>query len=414
MMNQAHTSEAFPHVDFFISRAGPDKDFAIWVAQLIRTNGKTYVLQDEHFGHQDFMGAMDAALKSGTRVVGLYSQAYLDSEFCLKEATTAIHGDPFNKQQRLIGLRIEPCAPDGMLRNLAYTDLLAERRQADASALALKILRALSIENSRLDTIPPPPGGVLAAPDQIIHPEIRVTRADFAPREELMARLATAMRGPTGKMAALTNSQYLMGAVAGLGGVGKTVLAREYAWRHRGEYQGAWWINAEKRGDVLIGLAALGAEMSAAIRAEAQTNVEQAARATLNLIERASTAKPFLLVYDNVEKPGDIEKWTPRAGAHILITTRWSQWDDIAGKIDVGTLDREAAIDFLCERAHRPNDREEAALLADDLGCLPLALDHAGSYCRGGRRNLVQGVPGIAGPEAARLEAHEGRLFRAI
>ena len=43
--------------DFFISRAGADKAFAIWLAQLIRAQGKTTLLQDEDFGHESFMGS---------------------------------------------------------------------------------------------------------------------------------------------------------------------------------------------------------------------------------------------------------------------------------------------------------------------------------------------------------------------
>src|SRR5262249_6857397 len=89
-----------------------------------------------------------------------------------------------------------------------------------------------------------------------------------------------------------------------------------------------------------------------------------------------------LLVYDNVERPADLDGWMPRAGAHILITTRWSDWDPMVGKIDVDVLDHEVAIDFLCRTARRPDDREEAGLLADELGFLPLALDHAAAYCR--------------------------------
>src|SRR5262245_30684339 len=99
------------HADFLISRAGADKALAIWIGQLIAAQGKNHVLQDDHFNHQDFMGAMDRALKSGARVVALLSQAFLDSDYCLKEAFTAIHDDPFNQQVRLITLRIEPCAP---------------------------------------------------------------------------------------------------------------------------------------------------------------------------------------------------------------------------------------------------------------------------------------------------------------
>jgi hypothetical protein len=80
--------------DFFISRAGANKEFAIWIGKLIAAQGKSYVLQDEHFGHQDFMDAMGRALKSGAKVVGLLTQAYLESDYCLKEATTALAGDP--------------------------------------------------------------------------------------------------------------------------------------------------------------------------------------------------------------------------------------------------------------------------------------------------------------------------------
>jgi tetratricopeptide (TPR) repeat protein len=384
MTGPATPSTPYIHRDFFISRAGPDKALAIWIGQLIAAQGKTYVLQDADFGHQDFMGAMDSALKSGARVVALYSLAYLNSDNCLKEALTALHGDPFNRQQRLIPMRIEPCAPDGMLRGIVYADLLAERRQADGSALTVKILAALGFTSPILDGLPPPPEGTVARV-RIMHPEIANKRTDLAPRPDLLARLSAAMKK---RVAALTNSNQVMGALAGMGGVGKTVLARTYAWEHQDAYHGVWWIDAERRGDMLAGLASLGAEMSSAIKAE--TNVELAARATLKLIEDSGTAKPFLLVYDNVEKPGDLELWTPRKGAHVLLTTRWLNWDPMVGTVDVGMLDREAAIEFLCGRTGRLDDREEAGLLADELGCLPLALDHAASYCRGPPRLCFQ------------------------
>src|SRR5262245_59370161 len=102
-----------PHWDFFISRAGRDADLAVLPGRLIAAQGKTYVLQDEHFGHQNFMGAMDAALRSGARVVALLSQAYVESDYCFAEATAALAGDPLNRRQRLVPLRLEPCAPGG-------------------------------------------------------------------------------------------------------------------------------------------------------------------------------------------------------------------------------------------------------------------------------------------------------------
>jgi hypothetical protein len=214
------------HKDYFISRAGADKALAAWIGELIAAQGKSYLLQDDHFGHQDFMGAMDRALKSGARVVALLSQAFLDSDYCLKEAFTAVYDDPFNRLQRLIPLRIEPCAPDGNLRNIAYTDLLAERRQADDAALKLKILSALGFADPMLDCLPAAPERTLVASARHIHPEIAIKRTDLAPRPELMAQLKASMTGDGPRIAALTNSRHVVSAIAGMGGVGKTTLAR--------------------------------------------------------------------------------------------------------------------------------------------------------------------------------------------
>jgi hypothetical protein len=44
----------------------------------------------------------------------------------------------------------------------------------------------------------------------------------------------------------------------GMGGVGKTVLAREYAWRNHKRYHGVWWIRAETRETLVDDLVTLG------------------------------------------------------------------------------------------------------------------------------------------------------------
>ena len=366
-----------PLPGFFISRAGKDAAFAVWLGKLIAAQGKTYILQDEHFGHQDFMDAIDRALKSGARVVGLLSQAYLESDYCKKEATTALQGDPFNREQRLILLRLEACVPGGSLANIAYTDLLVERRQPAPAPLQLKILRALGFENPKLDGLPPPPDGTLSETVQVLHPDIRPVPG-FTGREAELAAVDAAL-WTKGGTAALTNVA-ASAAVKGLGGVGKSVLAQEYAWRNRARYQGVWWIRAEKSETLLDDLVELGARFIPGIREVPDR--AQAAHAALGHIAQMRAGKPWLLVYDNVEQPGDIAKLTPAEGAHVLITTRWSDWQaQAATPVKIGVFPPDVAARFLLDTTGR-TDQAGAEKLAAALGYLPLALDHASVYCR--------------------------------
>ena len=88
-------------------------------------------------------------------------------------------------------------------------------------------------------------------------------------------------------------------AVQGMGGVGKTALAVEYANRFRDLYDGVWWCPAETRAGLMTSLAALGMELEATSLAEA--DIEKAARAALSRL--AEQGDIWLLVYDNVTSP---------------------------------------------------------------------------------------------------------------
>ncbi|MGF1620473.1 MAG: tetratricopeptide repeat protein [Rhodomicrobiaceae bacterium] len=217
------------------------------------------------------------------------------------------------------------------------------------------------------------------SPTQILHPEIRPV-AGFTGRDNQLAAIDAAL-WQGGGSAALTNAA----AIHGLGGVGKTVLARMYGWRNRARYRGVWWLRAETQDEadqtLIDDLLALGSELQIPRFDEIrERDQSRAIQLTLAAIEQSGAETPWLMIYDNAEKPNAIEKLTPRSGAHLLITTRWPHWHGRAEPLAVDVFPPEIAIDYLLDGAPFP-DREAAARLAEALGYLPLALSHARAYC---------------------------------
>jgi tetratricopeptide (TPR) repeat protein len=166
-------------------------------------------------------------------------------------------------------------------------------------------------------------------------------------------------------------------ALMGLGGIGKTSLASEYAYRSQEFYAGVWWCSAETRSGLIGSLAELARVLDVASTANA--DLERAARAAIDAL--GSQSSIWLLIYDNAQSPDSVAEFFPSRGAHVLITSRFSDWNRWANEIELDVLSIEEAIALLQFRARRV-DEAGARSLAAALGRLPLAIDHAGATCR--------------------------------
>jgi Tfp pilus assembly protein PilF len=163
-------------------------------------------------------------------------------------------------------------------------------------------------------------------------------------------------------------------AVRGLGGVGKSQLALEYAHRERvsGRYRVAGWVRADSPVTVVEDLAALGPLLGLHGDGTMGERAEQ-------VVAALGSREDWLLVFDNAHRPGDLRGWLPGGAGHVLVTSRDRTWSGIAAQLDLDTFTRVESVVFVCQRTGS-GDEKAAAELADAVQDLPLALAQAAAY----------------------------------
>ena len=354
--------------DFFVSYTSPDRTWAEWIAWQLEDAGHRVVIQawDMRPG-ADFVAAMREAAARAERTLAVLSPDYLRSDFALSEWDAAYAADPLGREGKLLPVRVAEFTAEGLDRIRVWIDLVGLDEEGARQRLLVgvdqgraKPERAPVFPGTRVTTNAPrfplslPPVWNLSS-----HPN-----PNFTGREELLSALQAAAGG---------TRTVLSQAITGLGGIGKTQLAAEYAYRHRGDFDVVWWVRAEEPLTLVQDLAGL----APALGLDPGTELDATVAGVRTWLEGNDR---WLVIFDNATDPASVEAVLPRGGGgRVLVTSRNPGWGGIGRVLAVDVLAQEEAVALLVRRSGH-DDAGTAEELARELGCLPLALEQAGAY----------------------------------
>jgi tetratricopeptide (TPR) repeat protein len=363
--------------DFFISYNKADRQWAEWIAWTLEESGYSVVIQAWDFRPGgNFVLEMQRATVEAQKTIAVLSEDYLKSAFTQPEWAAAFAQDPQGQKGTLIPVRVQPCKLTGLLASIIYVDLL----NLEAEAAQETLLQAL-LERVKPLKKPQFPGSVdrVIATQAIFPGQSNIPQnlprsgvVEFVGRDPKLEELHTQLQ---------QNARIAITAIAGMGGIGKTELALQYA------------ISQIKQSHYPAGLCWLRARDQ-----EIATQIVTFAQAHLGLTPpeqlEIDTQVRFcwqqwpegeaLVILDDVTDYKAIEPYLPPPDPRfkLLITTRLKLGRSVE-EFPVEELDEDSAIALLESLAGRDRIQSQlvdAKALCTWVGSLPLALELLGRF----------------------------------
>lgn len=358
-----------PHPRVFLSHSGKDKEFVKELYRRLTRDGVSCFFDIESIGWgENWVRALERAIDECEYIVFVLSPDFCNCEWAQVERTSSIAGDPSEWERKVRLLMRVPCRHlptfPRFFRQVQTIDVSTNQLfeenykkicvglggvpQEDASAMAR-------------DRLPP----VQPLPELHRMPHLSLGDQFIGRVEEIWKLRDSLFRD---------NTAVLQGTsvVAGTGGLGKTQLAIEYAHRFGSGYTGGvYWVQAD------LGVVALITQISAAAGIDVNTKVEEAEQTAHIWRQLNSRSKPCLVILDNFPEDVALKPYLPTTGrVHTIVTTRRQDLGHAAVRLPI--LPVEDGVRLLNSGERKFG--EAAAVLAERLGGLPLALELSKSY----------------------------------
>ncbi|GJL61086.1 MAG: hypothetical protein NPIRA03_39430 [Nitrospirales bacterium] len=346
---------------------------------LMKREGVIEVWHDRKItGGKEWADQIDENLEQASIILLLISSDFLASDYCYdKEMGRALEKHQ-NGEARVIPIIIRSAdwstAPFGKLQALPQEakPIDSWRKKDEAWTDVAKGIRKVVEE---LSGQPNPPS--IQGISELRKPVWNIPferNPFFTGREDILGEIHEALLATK------------RAAFSGLGGIGKTQTAVEYAYRYKDDYQHIFWVKAESKETLTSDFAQLGSLLN--LQEKQAKDQQEIVNATQRWLKQH---EHWLLILDNAD---DLSLTSPfiqgLQSGHTLLTTR-AQATGTISRVEVQKLpDQEGEI-FLLRRAklitkdtpYETNPQElrtQALPIVKELDGLPLAIDQAGAF----------------------------------
>jgi len=382
-----------PH--FFVSYARPDQAWAEWIAWTLEEAHFRVLIQAWDFAPgSNWLSGMQAGVLRAERTVVVLSADYAASVYGAAEWQAAWAADPTGQARKLLTVRVADCDRPGLLNQMVSVDIFGVEEAAARADLLRAARLAVSGERGKPAEAPPFPVSQPFAVSQPVPALPAAARAIpaavpfpsglpavwsvpwprnplFTGRDGELADLAGRLSGGDGSAVVLPQALY------GLGGVGKTQLAVEYAYRHAADYDLVWWVPGESAALAVSSLVDLARRAGVSSVGGAQQQIA----GLVEVLRRGEQFPRWLVVVDNAEAPSELFGLLAIAGrgGQVLVTSRDPAWAGWTRSVEVDVLPHADAVRLLRRRCERLTEAD-ADRLATALGDLPLAVEQAAGW----------------------------------
>jgi len=373
----------------FVSFSSVDRNWAEWIVWQLEEAHYSTMLQSRDFREEpDFVHNIQKDIEDVEYVIIVLSPNYLKAFFTEPRWATAFFKGTMNEKSKPLLVHVHECKQmlTELVGPISYIDLVSQNELVAYDRLLSGVQRwnfkptftsGLTGRFQRSITLQPRFPGSLPPIWNVPHHR----NPFFTDREDILEWLYETLA--VGKSAALIQSH----VINGLGGIGKTQTAIEYAYRYHDMNQAVLWAKADSREALVSDFVSMAGLLN--LPEKDEQNQSKAVEAVKRWLKDHGD---WLLIFDNADDLMMVREFLPLTGrGHVLLTTRAQSTGTMAESMEVDQLSLEESMLLLLRRAKilttdatldkaSEGDRTIAREISLTMGGLPLALDQAGAY----------------------------------